>query len=85
MNFQKAMERAERELDDAKDHEYYLVIEKNKKKELFCRSRHLCCKGPFIRFGILIPCRQTKRRNFSAGAVIFVAKGHGSHPWTYKF
>jgi hypothetical protein len=65
MNFQKAMERAERELDDAKDHEYYLVIEKN-----------------VLVFLSLPP---NKRRNFSAGAVIFVAKGHGSHPWTYKF
>jgi hypothetical protein len=57
MNFQKAIEIAERELDVAEDHDYYIIIEKNvlvflflaakQKKELFCRSRHLFCQGPW--------------------------------------
>jgi hypothetical protein len=46
MNFQKAMEIAERELDDAKDHEYYLVIEKNVLVFLFLAAKQK--EGTFL-------------------------------------
>jgi hypothetical protein len=46
MNFQKAMERAERELDDAEDHDYYIIIEKNVLVFLFLAAKQK--EGTFL-------------------------------------
>jgi hypothetical protein len=46
MNFQKAIEIAERELDVAEDHDYYIIIEKNVLVFLFLAAKQK--EGTFL-------------------------------------
>jgi hypothetical protein len=46
MNFQKAIEIAERELDVAEDHDYYIIIEKNVLVFLFIAAKQK--EGTFL-------------------------------------